>query len=259
MKPIFRYPGGKGKVADIIIPLLPQHDIYIEPFVGAGAIFLKILEQKRFNKYIINDKNYAIFSVWHSIQNFPQELNKKLLNFIPSVNAYNEFKYNLTNSSADLLDTAFMKIALHQMSFSGLGEKSGGPIGGQNQSSKYAINCRYNPERIANDISKISKLMQNVTVLNLNYEKVLLEGTLYIDPPYYEVGHTLYQTSMTEDEHVKLHSLLVQKDNWLLSYDNCEFVKNLYSDCKIRTIEDLHYSINSKRSNFSNELLITKA
>ena len=258
MKTFFRYPGGKSKIANIIVPLLPEHDTYIEPFVGAGAIFLKVLEQKRFRKYIINDKNYAIFSIWHSIQNFPNELNTRLLNFVPSVEAYNDFKNILINHSSDIVETAFMKIALHQTSFSGLGEKSGGPIGGQYQSSKYAIDCRYNPERIANDISKISKLMQNVTVLNLDYEKVLLEGALYIDPPYYEVGHTLYQTSMTEDEHVKLHSLLVQKDNWLLSYDNCEFVKNLYSDCKIRTIEDLHYSINSKRSNFSNELLITK-
>ena len=42
----------------------------------------------------------------------------------------------------------FMKIAVHQLSYSGLGLRSGGPLGGRSQASPYKIDCRWSPEYI---------------------------------------------------------------------------------------------------------------
>lgn len=37
-KPIFPYPGGKTKLANNILPLIPEHNCYVECFVG-GEVY----------------------------------------------------------------------------------------------------------------------------------------------------------------------------------------------------------------------------
>ena len=39
MKPPFSYYGGKQLMAPIILPLIPRHKLYCEPFTGGAAIF----------------------------------------------------------------------------------------------------------------------------------------------------------------------------------------------------------------------------
>ncbi|MCC7452959.1 MAG: DNA adenine methylase, partial [Crocinitomix sp.] len=39
MKTPITYYGGKQKLVSLILPNIPQHTVYVEPFVGGGAIF----------------------------------------------------------------------------------------------------------------------------------------------------------------------------------------------------------------------------
>lgn len=39
MKPLVSYYGGKQKMASKIVPLLPKHTVYVEPFAGGAAVF----------------------------------------------------------------------------------------------------------------------------------------------------------------------------------------------------------------------------
>ena len=44
LSPLIKYPGGKEKELNYIIPALPvKIDNYYEPFVGGGAVYLSIL------------------------------------------------------------------------------------------------------------------------------------------------------------------------------------------------------------------------
>ena len=53
---------------------------------------------------------------------------------------------------------------------------------------------------------------------------------LYVDPPYYEKGKGLYPVSMTPEDHVKLAATLRETGaSWILSYDTCPFVKEMYT------------------------------
>lgn len=52
--PLIKYPGGKEKELNYIIPALPAKiDNYYEPFVGGGAVYFAIDAKK----YYINDKS----------------------------------------------------------------------------------------------------------------------------------------------------------------------------------------------------------
>lgn len=41
MKPPFSYYGGKQRIASKIVPLLPPHTVYVEPFAGGAAVFFE--------------------------------------------------------------------------------------------------------------------------------------------------------------------------------------------------------------------------
>ena len=38
--PVARYYGGKHSLRKPIVDLIPNHDIYIEPFFGGGSVFV---------------------------------------------------------------------------------------------------------------------------------------------------------------------------------------------------------------------------
>ena len=69
MKTFFKWQGNKSKHFKYIIPEIPtDFKKYIEPFVGSGAVFLKI-EPKR---WIINDLNENNISIWKLAKENPK-------------------------------------------------------------------------------------------------------------------------------------------------------------------------------------------
>lgn len=42
LKPLIKWPGGKGRLIKHLAPLVPKHDRYIEPFLGGGALFFSL-------------------------------------------------------------------------------------------------------------------------------------------------------------------------------------------------------------------------
>jgi DNA adenine methylase len=61
-----RYPGGKGKTYQQIINLLPKHAVYIEPYLGGGAV---LLHKKPSLKSIALDRDPLVIRQWRC--NFP--------------------------------------------------------------------------------------------------------------------------------------------------------------------------------------------
>lgn len=257
---MFRYPGGKQRLAKHILPVLLQQDCreYAEPFFGAGYIGLALLEKTNIQRFVINDMDRNIYAIWRSIKDFPKDLIRQILNFVPTTTAFFEFKESLENSKEDLVLTAYKKIAVHQMSYSGLGTMAGGPIGGKSQSSAYNVDCRWNPDRIVKRIVEIHQLFKKpdeIQILNLSYDKCLDYELLYLDPPYYGKGNELYPCKMRHDEHASLARHLERRNKpWLLSYDDNNTILLLYSFANVKRISAT-YTINSTRQR--NELLIS--
>lgn len=87
--------------------------------------------------------------------------------------------------------------------------------------------------------------MANVIVENKDFEVLVRhydrEGTaFYCDPPYY-TSEGMYATVFTEDDHLRLlHTLADIKGKWLLSYNDCTFIRELYKDYCIFDFERVH-------------------
>lgn len=64
-RPIFRYHGGKWKLAPWVISLMPDHSVYVEPFGGGGSILLR---KDRLGAECYNDLDGEIVNVFRVLQ-----------------------------------------------------------------------------------------------------------------------------------------------------------------------------------------------
>jgi DNA adenine methylase len=283
MSSLFRYPGGKTKLLPEIIKeikrLCPNLRHYREPFFGGGSVGLAVLDEFPIEDLWINDKDIGIYCIWASIVYYPEEFKDRIHAVVPSVQLFKQYKDY--TSAPDLtkiikwdlpentLDIAIKKLVVHQMSYSGLGTKSRGPLGGwnQNENTKYPINCRWNPENICKKISSIrTKLWKRHIIVTLDdFKEVVLkpdhpnDTLIYLDPPYYNKGNELYQCGFTINDHYRFATSLKEcKVPWLLSYDDCEEIRRLYDSWAIIKPVTVNYTINTKNgSRNKSELLIS--
>lgn len=73
MKTPISYYGGKQNLLTTILPLIPNHVTYVEPFVGGGAVFWA---KPKSEVEIINDYNRELINFYECVQNEFVELEK---------------------------------------------------------------------------------------------------------------------------------------------------------------------------------------
>lgn len=66
-KPFLKWPGGKRRLAARILSLLPREGCLIEPFVGAGGVFLA----SEHADLVLNDSNPDLMAVYMALQRNP--------------------------------------------------------------------------------------------------------------------------------------------------------------------------------------------
>jgi len=69
MKPFVKWVGGKRQLLNQFQNLYPDNfDIYVEPFVGAGAVFFDIIQKYKPKKIILNDLNNNLINLYNDIK-----------------------------------------------------------------------------------------------------------------------------------------------------------------------------------------------
>ena len=273
---LFRYPGGKTKLRDRIIKSLNRQvkvfDFeYREPFFGGGSIGISFLDENPYLRRVwINDKDIALAALWTSVIQFPNELIQRVLHHEVVVEDFHECKTVLMDLNetptgvGNIVDVGFKKLLIHQISYSGLGTKSGGPLGGKEQKSEYKIDCRWSPRHIIKKIKHLhyrfmrSEFRHNACT-DVDFEELISDETcdalLYLDPPYYVKGNELYEFGFTIDDHLRLRDSLKSTCHpWVLSYDACPEIKELYHWALVEELS-ITYSINTART--KQELIIS--
>lgn len=122
------------------------------------------------------------------------------------------------------------------------------------------------PKNIYKDFMKWSERLKMVTIENMDFEKLILnydreESFFYCDPPY--VGTESYyknEKTFNLEDHKRLYKTLkAVNGKFLLSYNDCAFVRELYADFRIVESEEFNYTLGSnvhKRKKSVRELFI---
>jgi DNA adenine methylase len=262
-----RYPGGKSNLFKLVRSILRENNIgrghYAEPFAGGAGLALMLLYSGEVSEIHLNDLDPAIAAFWRAVLTETEALIEKItVTEVTVEERANQRKIYLGEQSADDLDLGFSAFFLNRVNRSGI-IRTGGVIGGLNQHGRYLVDCRYNKEDLINRIRRVAKYKARIQFTALDAQDFLksIDGALprrsliYADPPYFKKGAELYTSSFRPADHLafrdRLRSLSAP---WMLTYDNCPEIEQIYSGFEQRAF-NIYYSAQVKRSGA--ELLIT--
>lgn len=127
----------------------------------------------------------------------------------------------------------------------------GGIIGGKKQTGKYKIDARFNKVALADKIRRISELKPWIHLSNEEASAFLdrmenelpSKSLIFLDPPYYVKGASLYYNHFKDSDHAILaNNVKRYSKHWIVSYDNVEQVRKLYKPYRSETYS-LNYSV----------------
>ena len=236
-----RYPGGKSLMTQFFIDLIEENRMYnvsyAEPFAGGAGTAVNLLIQDKVDNILINDANICIFSFWKSITEENERFVEKLIETPVNLKEWRNMHNILVNTKEYSFDLGFATFFLSRTNRSGI--LTAGPIGGNSEEkqelAKYKIDCRFNKEDLAQRIINIGKRNECISVTNKDAILFLkeIEGNnvlLYLDPPYYVKGKSLYLDFYNHNDHQALADYLTNttKFKWILSYDNVNEIREMY-------------------------------
>lgn len=250
IKTCLRYPGGKFYGFKVIKPFLGvPHDEFREVFVGGASVFLgKDLAKNNW----INDKDRELITFYKVVTDDPKraKLFKLIKNEVATRERHGEvLKFQPKND----IDVAFKYFYLNRTSFSGIMNK---PRWG------YALGSSVTPNRWVDLIEPVAEKMKHIKITSDDFRKVITAGSkngvlLYLDPPYLQASKSIYKNEFTRQDHIDLRNLLKRTEfNFILSYENCGEVKQMYSWAKIHETSFTYFMSEARRQNGS-ELIIT--
>ncbi len=236
----FRYPGGKFYARRLILDALPAHDRYCEPFAGGASVFFA---KPRAATSILNDADGDVINTLRCIRDRVEAL-IDLLDGVPvSKEHHTHFKERYQPTSG--LERAFRWFYLNRTSYSGIMRLENCYFGWGRLYSML-------PENWGPHLRTCSDKLQGVELLSMDFEEVidsLPDGTLaFVDPPYWSADqHKFYNCIFDEADHLRLQACLRRNTDrlpFLLTYDDCEPIRELYDWAPRVQSQMWHYTIN---------------
>jgi DNA adenine methylase len=242
----------------------------VEPFSGGGAFTLGVLGDQR---GWLNDLDHDLYCLWRAVVWYPEALCDAVRAAKVEASDFYRLQEKLLTSRPRVerrdavVRRAVDKLIVHKISFSNMGEMSGSPVGGRNQTGKWKFDCRWKPDLICKRIMAASELLSNTSVTNWNYIKVLeyaqARDFYFVDPPYVDAGTKCYKHSFTLNDHAQLAERMQRlKCDWAITYDYHPRILELYSWANVYDLEFKYFMSSAYRSGekmkVGKELLITR-
>ena len=266
-----RYPGGKGskKIVDRVLSLYPDGYLsgvtWVEPFCGGCGLGLSLLDRGIVGKCVFNDGDIRINDMWHTIAYDTDRLISDVLSTDATMERFRQARIDANSDESDTYLRGLSTFLLNRWCRSGYID--GGVIGGNDQTGKYKIDCRFNKETLTRNIRKIGDLaaagkiefVDSQDAIDFMLSRKGNDGEfLYVDPPYVKKGAACYRKGV---DHQRLADVLTGKladCDWLLSYDDCDEVREMYDGCRVDTLS-ITYSNNTQTRGKTDEVLIRPA
>lgn len=247
-----RYPGGKTSLYPLICDLLKENKngevTYLEPYAGGAGVALALLMMEKVSSIVINDFDEAIYCFWKSILDNTSRFTSKIKSIDVNMKEWEKQKRIYENTRSEF-SLGFATFFLNRTNYSGV--ITGGPIGGVEQKGQWKIDARFNKKSLIDRIERISYFKNRIQIKNedglqlINRYSRRNDVFVYMDPPYYVKGSSLYLNSYEHNNHLALSKSLKFKKTmqWLLTYDNVSEIKAMYQGHNIVPFE-INYSAN---------------
>lgn len=250
LSPVFKWGGGKRQLLDDILPKIPPHSRYYEPFVGGAAVLLGLRPEYA----VINDSNSELINAYLVMRDKPEELIAALerhrdansVDYFYEVRSLDRDKETYLRMSD--VERAARTIYLNRTCFNGLYRV--------NKQGFFNTPCgKYKKAEIVNAdrIRAIHEYLSSnrIDIRCGDYKDALKHiragAFVYFDPPYMppENGDETF-TSYTVDgfgidkqiELKQICDMLNEKGvKFMLSNSYCSFIRELYKDYHVGTVQ----------------------
>jgi DNA adenine methylase len=226
LKPFFNRVGSKVSLIKDIIPVIPPHTTYVEPFVGGGAIFWNKTPAE---KSVINDLDKELITGYKILKRISPKTDltfldnaKKVDGKFPEIEKFIE-SVNKNSTDGDKL-LRIMKLLNGTFNSKGIGKIYKNP----------------STESKMDDISEYKKLLKSTTILNKDYLQVIKEYDspttfFFLDPPYEDSDKSYYK-NITIDYNEMSDALKKIKGKFLLTINDSKIIRDKFKDFIIKTI-----------------------
>jgi DNA adenine methylase len=239
-----KWAGGKFSLIEDITAKLPQAKKLIEPFVGAGSVFLNT----NYSKYLLNDINADLINLYNIVKHQSSDyITDSAKFFTPAFNEEQRY-YQIRqefNDSEDIYERAIFFLYLNRHGYNGLCR--------YNNSGKFNVpfgryKAPYFPEK---ELMYFAEKSQLATFTCDSFERVFARArknsVIYCDPPYAPISKTAMFNSyaaggFTLDNQIKLASLARRtgyKRNIpvLVSNHDTEFTRDIYQGADMTELQ----------------------
>lgn len=267
MNSFIAWVGGKKALRKLIYTMFPvQFDRYIEVFGGGGwVLFGKPSNLKR-KLEVYNDYNSNLANLFYCVKNrtcaFLLELG-----FLP-INSRDEFSMIRTFLEKQEPDTTFLQeeLTLAEQNLSPPDYEEIRAILLENAQMtdvkraaaffklirySYGSGCTsfgcqpFDVRKCFDAIWQASHRLSETVIENKDFEALIRQydrdnAFFYCDPPYYETeGH--YEVVFRKEDHMRLRDTLKAcRGKWMVSYNDCDFIRELYDGYYITAVTRLN-------------------
>lgn len=237
--------GGKKSLRELIVSLFPlYYERYIEVFGGGGWVLFHKPPGNDFEVY--NDFNGLLTNLYRCVREKPNELIDALYFVLNSREDFDIVKEALARDSpeSDVIRASYFYQLIRYSYASGLTSFGSQP---HDMWGNFPI------------IEQAHRRLSKVVVENKDFEKLIRQydrpvSFFYADPPYFETEK--YYKNVGEDgfkkeDHIRLRDTLMSiEGKFLLSYNDCSFIRELYDAPNIQI--ESYTRINNIKQRYDN-------
>ena len=227
MTPIFSYYGGKQRLVSRLLPLIPNHSVYLEPFCGgATVLFCKppvFPGNSDYYREIINDTNADIYNFYKQMRDNGPDLCRMIELTLYHEKEYKEAVTLYKSGLGSPLDRAHAFYVNIQMGFANK----------LNAGWRRSVNSRNEAQTWANKVDKIRDYIPRLKYVHISCTDALTclkqfsspQSFAYCDPPYPDTNQGHY-SGYTKADFAALVDVLDQfQGSFLLSCYDFEGIK----------------------------------
>ena len=180
-RPLVPWIGGKGRLAERLLPLFPEHQCYVEAFAGAGALFF--FRARPAELEILNDINADIVNLYRVVKYHFEELYAQFKWVVVSRQNW-EWLRDIPAETLTDIQRAARFLYLQKLAF-------GGKVDGQCFGTMTTGRPRFNLLNLENDLVDAHARLAQTLIEHLDWQACCHKydrphSFIYLDPPYWQ-------------------------------------------------------------------------